>query len=149
MRTSNNRHGASSKAMLLQLPTNYVRAASLEAHLALSVCRSGQGNRHQFYRLIRMTYLSYLMWQDGYGAADYELYCRGEGALESAAEHAYAHGYWGFSGEAAAPALEIVRIYDGQLCKVARGRYLENVAKLERLLRLEIPRKLSARTDLA
>lgn len=81
-------------------------------------------------------------------AADYELYCRGEGALASAAEHAYAHGHWKLSSEEAAPTLEIIRIYDEQLCNVVRGRYLDNVAKLERLLRLEILRKLSAKADL-
>ncbi|MGU7774655.1 hypothetical protein ACV229_31335 [Burkholderia sp. MR1-5-21] len=132
----------SQKAMLLPLPMAYVRDASLAAHLAFAVCRAGQGNRHQLYQLIRMTYLSYLLWQDGYGDAAYELYCKAEGALEAAAEHAFATDDWRLGDDAVCLMQEVVRIYDGQMGSVRRRRYLQCTAKLDRLLRIEIPDKL-------
>lgn len=139
------RTATTSKPMLLPLPDEYVRAASLRAHLALAVCRAGKGNRHQLYQLIRMTYLSYLLWKDGYGEATQDVYSRGEGALEAAAEHAYACGNWELAGAAAIATVKIIQIYDSQLSRIASGRYLTNLAKLEQLLRLEIPRKLNAK----
>jgi hypothetical protein len=135
----------SQKAMLFPLPTAYVRDASLTAHLAFAVCRAGQGNRHQLYQLIRMTYLSYLLWQDGYGDAAYELYCDAEGALEAAAEHAYATDEWSLGDDATRLTQDIVRIYDEQINSVSRRDYLQCTAKLDRLLRIEIPNKIGKR----
>jgi hypothetical protein len=132
----------SQKAMLLPLPIVYVRDASLTAHLAFAVCRAGHGNRHQLYQLIRMTYLSYLLWRDGYGDAVYDLYCEAEGALEAAAEHAYATDDWSLGDDATRLTQEIVRIYDEQIRSVCRRRYLQCTARLDRLLRVEIPDKL-------
>lgn len=128
--------------MLLPLPSVYVRDASLAAHLAFAVCRAGRGNRHQLYQLIRMTYLSYLLWRDGYGDAVYDLYCEAEGALEATAEHAYATDDWSLGDDATRLTQEIVRIYDEQISSVCRRRYLQCTARLDRLLRVEIPDKL-------
>ncbi len=122
------------KRMLLPLPIEFVRRESLAAHLALSVCRMGQGNRHQFYRLIRTTYLSYLLWQDGYGDASYGQYCDAEGALENAAQNAYSIDEWILLDTAASATGEIVNIFDSQLAAVSQRRYIENTVKLERLL---------------
>ncbi|CAM2188889.1 Fis family transcriptional regulator [Paraburkholderia sacchari] len=135
----------SQKAMLLPLPTAYVRDVSLTAHLAFAVCRAGRGNRHQLFQLIRMTYLSYLLWQEGYGDAAYELYCDAEGALEAAAEHAYATGDWSLGDDATRLTQDIVRIYDEQMSSVCRQHYLQCSAKLDRLLRVEIPNKIGKR----
>ncbi|MFX1765112.1 hypothetical protein PWP93_21510 [Paraburkholderia sp. A1RI-2L] len=132
----------SQKAMLLPLPTAYVRDASLAAHLAFALCRTGRGNRHQLFQLIRMTYLSYLLWHDGYGNAAYELYCDAEGALEAAAEHAYATDEWSLGDDATRLTQDIVRIYDEQINSVSRRQYLQCTSKLDRLLRIEIPDKI-------
>lgn len=135
----------SQKAMLLPLPMAYVRDASLTAHLAFAVCRAGQGNRHQLYQLIRIIYLSYLLWQDGYGDADYELYCDAEMALEAAAEHAYATDDWSLGDDATRLTQDIVRIYDEQMSSVCRRHYLQCSARLDRLLRVEPARSLDAK----
>jgi len=137
------------KTMLLPLPIAYVRDASLTAHLAFAVCRAGQGNRHQIYQLICMTYLSYLLWQDGYGDAAYELYCNAEAALEATAEHAYATDEWSLGDDATRLTQDILRIYDEQIHSVSRRNYLQCTAKLDRLLRIEIPKKIGIRESRA
>jgi hypothetical protein len=133
----------STKSMLLPLPTDYVRQVSLVAHLALAVCRAGKGNSHQFYQLIRMTYHSYLLWKEGYGTAIYETFCDAERALELTAEHAYSTGEWVLKEDTVYLTQQVIRTFDTQLETVSRRQYLHSAANLDRLLRVEIPRKLA------
>jgi len=71
----NPRHGpALSKQMLLPLPLPLVNELSLVSHLALASFQSGHGSQHLLYQLIRTTYLSYLMRDEGLGAGTYQLY---------------------------------------------------------------------------
>jgi hypothetical protein len=136
------RHSARSlKAGLLPLPADLVRDASLSARLAFETCRSGQGSRDQFFQLIRVTYLSYLLWQAGYGQATHALYADTEQALEIVTRHAYTTGHWRLNGDAIRLMLEVMCIYDTQLNSVLGRDYLENTIKLEQLLRVDIPGK--------
>ena len=137
-------HKISQKHFLLPLPIDYARHISLVAHLALAVCRAGQGNRHQLYQLIRTTYLSYILWKDGHGNSAYELYRDAEEALEAAAEHAYSSDDWMLHSDAAAVIQHVIATFDYQLSVVSRRRYLHCNEKLEKLLRLEIPGKLNS-----
>jgi len=100
------RHGpALSKHMLLPLPLQLVKERSLVSHLALVAFRSGHGNQHLLYQLIRTTYLSYLMWNEGLGAGNSQLYSDAERELEAMAA-AHANGEpWALS-ESARPILE-------------------------------------------
>ncbi|WP_148281796.1 hypothetical protein [Paraburkholderia phenoliruptrix] len=125
--------------MLLPLPSNYVNEMLLVAHLALAACRSANGNSYQLYELVRTTYLSYFMWQDGYGSAEYSLYCAAEQKLEEAAALADLTGEWRLDEGAAALIEVIVRIYDEQIGSVSVKSYMHNRAKLERVMRVEIP----------
>ena len=133
----------SSRVMLLPLPNRYVQETSLAAHLALAVCRSGQGGTHQLYQLIRTTYHSYLLWRDGCGESTHEMYSDAEKALESTAETAYRSDQWRLGEDASVVVQRMVSVFDAQLNIVSRGSYLHSKAKLEDLLRLEIPSKLS------
>lgn len=129
------------KQLLLPLPAAHVKHISLIAHLALAACRSGKGNRHQLYELVRATYLSYFLWKDGYGSADHELYCAAERKLEEAAERAHNTGEWRIEGEAASLLEVVLQIFDSQIGSVSGKSYLRNRGRLERLLHRAIPQR--------
>ncbi|MFP3617082.1 hypothetical protein SB778_44345, partial [Paraburkholderia sp. SIMBA_050] len=53
--------------MLLPLPGEYVRDISLANHLALIGCGEGVGLKHSVNELIQLAYLSFFIWEIGYG----------------------------------------------------------------------------------
>jgi len=120
--------------MLLPLPSPFVSDRSLVAHLALSSFQSGHGNQHLLYQLIRTTYLSYLMWMEGVGVSDYQLFYNAEREIESAASLAAQGGPWTLSESANCVLENIVRLYDAQLDCISRGVFVTCHAKLEKLL---------------
>jgi len=131
---------ALSKHMLLPLPFALVKERSLVSHLALASFQSGHGSQHLLYQLIRTTYLSYLMWNEGLGAGDYQLYCAAERELEAIAA-AHASGEPWTLSETARPILEkIVCIYDVQLSGISAGLFARCHAKLEQLLGMLVVR---------
>ncbi|TFE36810.1 hypothetical protein E2553_45020 [Paraburkholderia dipogonis] len=125
--------------MLLPLTTAHVRKMSLVAHLALAALRSGEGSRHLLYRLIRTTYLSYLLWNKGIGDASYDLYCNAERELEQAACAADMSARWVLNDKGAAVVEQILRTFDMQIAGVSLKTFAECNRKLEYLLNVTIP----------
>nr|WP_141661844.1 hypothetical protein [Burkholderia ambifaria] len=132
---------ARKKAMLLQLPTAYVNEVSLVSHIALAAFVAGKGNRHLMYRLIRATYLSYLLWQEGIGGTEHRKYRAAESALEQAAGDADTSGRWFLNEESAETIAHILRSLDEQFNRVPAGIFEKCDRKLEHLLRVVIPQR--------
>jgi hypothetical protein len=109
--------------MLLPLPLPLVKYLSLVSHLALASFQSGHGSQHLLYQLIRTTYLSYLMRNEGLGAGTYQLYCDAEREIEAIAAARATGGPWTLSENASSVLEKIVCIYDVQLSGIAGGAF--------------------------
>ncbi|MGF6661115.1 hypothetical protein QF000_002760 [Paraburkholderia atlantica] len=139
------RHGpALSKQMLLPLPLPLVKKLSLVSHLALASFQSGHGSQHLLYQLIRTTYLSYLMWNEGLGAGNYHLYCDAEREIEAIAAVQASGGPWTLSESAASILTKVVCIYDAQLSDISAGLFTRCHARLEHLLGMLVVRSGAA-----
>lgn len=71
-----------SRQFLLPLPAECVRELSLANHLALVGCGPTAGSRRAVNNLIRVTYLSFFLWEAGYGDVSAELYVSAERVLD-------------------------------------------------------------------
>jgi len=131
---------ALSKQMLLPLPLPLVKDLSLVSHLALASFQSGHGSQRLLYQLIRTTYLSYLMWNEGLGAGNYQLYCYSGGEIEAVAAVRAGGGPWTLSEDASSILEKIVCIYDVQLSGISGGLFTRCRAKLEQLLGMLVVR---------
>jgi hypothetical protein len=131
---------ALSKQMLLPLPLPLVKDLSLVSHLALASFQSGHGSQHLLYQLIRTTYLSYLMWNEGLGAGTYQLYCDAEREIEAIAAGRAGGGPWTLSEDASSMLEKIVCIYDAQLSGISGGLFTRCHAKLEQRLGMLVVR---------
>ena len=94
---------------------SFVKERSLISHLALASFQSGHGSQHLLYQLIRTTCLSYLMWNEGLGGGNYQLYCDAEREIEAIAAGHASGGPWTLSEKARCILEKIVCIYDSQL----------------------------------
>ena len=130
---------AMSKRLLLPLTADHVRKLSLAAHLALAVYRSGSGNRNQLYTLIRATYLSYFLWQTGYGDATKHFYCEVEAELDNLAKRAELDDDWNMSDAAFEAISNVMRVYDEQISSVSVEKFVDCQSKLERFILVQIP----------
>jgi len=126
--------------MLLPLPSPLVKDLSLVSHLALASFQSGHGSQHLLYQLIRTTYLSYLMWNEGLGTGTYQLYCDAEREIEAIAAVRASGGPWTLNGNASSILERIVCIYDVQLSGISGGLFTRCRAKLEQLLGMLVVR---------
>lgn len=120
--------------MLLPLPLSFVKEWSPVSHLALASFQSGHGSQHLVYQLIRTTYLSYLMWNEGLGGGNYQLYCDAEREIEAIAAGHASGGPWTLSEKARCILEKIVCIYDSQLGGISSGLFARCHTKLEHLL---------------
>lgn len=132
------------KQMLLPLPAAHINEISLKAHMALAACRTGNGNRYQLFELVRCTYLSYFLWKEGCGSAEHALYCAVESVLEASAEAAEKTGDWLLSTEAATLVEVVLQTFDDQISSVNGKAYIKCRAKLDHLMRVDIPRQFES-----
>lgn len=124
-----------SKEMLLPMTRRAASDISLANHLALAVCRKGQGNAHLISELNRAVYLTYYLQEAGFGNASVDLYRRAEAALDQAAGRAQCDGVWQVSAEVASMLEEILAIHDQQLTAAATRHVIEAKARFARLNR--------------
>jgi hypothetical protein len=82
------------KQVLLPRPNDYVRDQSLACHLALVGCSAEGGSRHSLNKLIRVTYLSFQLWEAGYGEAELQLFASVEAVLDTAVVRAQQTSAW-------------------------------------------------------
>ncbi|WNC94686.1 hypothetical protein RI103_36750 [Paraburkholderia sp. FT54] len=116
---------------------------SLANHLALAVCRKGQGNAHLISELNRVVYLTYYLQEAGFGNASVDLYRRAEAALDQAAGRAQCDGVWQISAEVAGMLEEILAIHDQQLTAAATRHMVEAKARFARLIKSSVSLPIS------
>lgn len=123
-----------SKEMLLPMSNQDASRISLENHLALAVCRKGQGNAHLLIQLKRAVYLTYYLQQSGFGDAPFELYRHAHFALNLAGDRGLRDGAWLVSAEVADILERILAIHDHQLMSAGVRNVIQAKARLSRLL---------------
>ncbi|NPT43468.1 hypothetical protein GNZ12_19580 [Paraburkholderia sp. 1N] len=123
------------KHMLLPLTAYHVDELSLASHLALVTCRSEEANRHMFNELIRITYLSFFLWETGYGEADIDAYIEAEHVLDEAVLKAERRGTWRLDDQESEKIERVIRIYDFQIGAITGKVFAEARLRLEHLIR--------------
>jgi hypothetical protein len=126
----------------MPLTADHVHKLSLAAHLALAVYRSGSGNRNQLYTLIRATYLSYFLWQAGYGDSTHDFYCEVEGELNNLAKRAELNDDSYMSDAAFEAMSSVMCVYDEQISSVSVEKFVDCQSRLDRLIRIQIPQQV-------
>ncbi|KAA1014367.1 hypothetical protein FVF58_05775 [Paraburkholderia panacisoli] len=116
---------------------------SLANHLALAVCRKGQGNVHLINELNRVVYLTYYLQEAGFGDAPVDLYRRAEAALDQAADRSQRDGVGQVSAEAASMLEEILAIHDQQLTAAAIRHVIEANARFSRFIKSDFRSPIS------
>lgn len=125
---------ALTKAMLLPLSTEKVRALSLEHHLALAVVRSGNGDCDQVVCLLRIVYLAFYMRGETASGSDLDLYQRAETVLDACIARAERGETWTLREDEVADIEHVLVIHDEQLAAISRHRYLTAWERLQRFI---------------
>ncbi|KFL52264.1 MULTISPECIES: hypothetical protein [Burkholderia] len=125
---------ALTKAMLLPLPTDQVRALSLETHMALALMRSGNGRFDQMLCLLRAAYMAFFLHDDAGSGADPDLYRRADDVLAECNARAERGEPWLLLDDEAAVLEQVLIVYDAQLAAVSRHRYRQAWARLHRFV---------------
>ena len=128
--------------MLLPLARHVVNHISLSNHLALAVCRKGQGSGHLLNELIKAVYLTYFLQQSGFGDAPLDLYRRAEAVLEEAGWRAQEDGRWGVTPDAASTLEEILALHDQQLALAATWHVDAARHRLSKFIASDLPSPL-------
>ncbi|SOE74537.1 hypothetical protein SAMN05446635_5334 [Burkholderia sp. OK233] len=125
------------KQLLLPLPDECVRELSLANHLALVGCGPSAGSRHAVNNLIRVTYLSFFLWEAGYGDVNAEFYVSAERVLDQVVVRAEQTELWCLDIEEVPVMQKVLRIHDRQISDAPTRAFLEAKARLESVLRKE------------
>lgn len=121
------------KQALLPLPRPKVVETLLAAYLSLVACRNGQGHKHQLFELVHATYLSYVLWRQGYGTAGKEIFSAAEKELDAAAQKGYLSDIWHISLEAEMALRPVLQVYDQQIATVPVRVLIEARKRLRQL----------------
>lgn len=124
--------------MLLPMTSQAASDISLANHLALAVCRKGQGNAHLINELNRVVCLTYYLQEAGFGNVPVDLYQRAEAALDQAAGRAQCDGVCQISAEVAGMLEEILAIHDQQLTVAATRHVVEAKARFSRFIQSDL-----------
>lgn len=126
------------KQYLLPLPDKFVRDASLACHLALTGCTSTAGGLHSLNEVIRATYLSFLLWDAGYGPAEIRLFHDAEAILGSAVMRARGNAEWRLEESEVRVITKILKLHDEQIAAVPTHVFLRAETRLATLLKKEV-----------
>ncbi|WP_256990770.1 hypothetical protein [Burkholderia sp. HI2714] len=119
------------REMLLPLPTEKVRALSLENHLALATVRGGHGDLDQVSCLVRVVYLAFYLRETTSAGADFDLYRRAEAALNACVTRAEQGERCLLLDHELAIVERILVVHDEQLAAVPWHRYLDAWKRLQ------------------
>lgn len=113
------------KEQLLPLPSDKVRALSLEAHIALSVLRRGHGQAMQIGCLAKTLYLAYFMRDVTSSGAEIEQFQVAELIVEDCINRASRGEHWDLPEEGHSAIERILQLYDTQLASVPAHRFAD------------------------
>lgn len=128
------RRSALTKPMLLPLPTQQVRALSLETHMALALLRSGKGRFDQMLCLLRAVYMAFFLRGPSEPDADIDLYRQADDALAECNARVERGEPWRLLDDEAATVERVLIEYDAQLAAVPRYRYRQAWERLHRFV---------------
>ncbi|WP_175948849.1 hypothetical protein [Burkholderia pyrrocinia] len=117
--------------LLLPLPTEKVRALSLENHLALTAVRGGRGDLDQVSCLVRVVYLAFYLRETTSASADFNLYRRAEAALNACVTRVEQGERCLLLDRELATVERILVVHDEQLAAVPWHRYLAACKRLQ------------------
>ncbi|KVD67935.1 hypothetical protein WI88_33155 [Burkholderia ubonensis] len=117
--------------MLLPLPTEKIRALSLENHLALATVRGGRGDLDQVSCLVRVVYLAFYLRDATSTGADFDLYRRAEAALNACVTRAEQGERCLLLDHELATVERILIVHDEQLAAIPWHRYLDAWKRLQ------------------
>jgi hypothetical protein len=114
-----------SKQMLLPISLHIASDISLKNHLALAVCRRGNGNSHLMNELVKAVYTAFYLQRSGLGDAPVDLFRRAEVGLESALAEASLTQVWTLDEDTASSLEEVLALHDQQLASAAAWMLVE------------------------
>ncbi|MGA9919174.1 MAG: hypothetical protein WBR17_42265 [Paraburkholderia sp.] len=117
--------------MLLPISRRSASDISLLNHLALAVCRQGNGNPYLMNKLVKTVYTTYYLQRSGFGDAPLELYRQAEAGLEDALAQANLKHIWTLDPEAASSLEEVLALYDRQLASAPAWMFVEARERLD------------------
>ncbi|MCO8325656.1 hypothetical protein ABEG10_37630 (plasmid) [Burkholderia cenocepacia] len=117
--------------MLLPLPTEKVRALSLENHLALATVRGGRGDLDQVSCLVRVVYLAFYLRDTTSAGADFDLYRRAEAALNACVTRAEQGARCLLLDHELSTVERLLVVHDEQLAAAPWHRYLDAWKRLQ------------------
>ncbi|AKM05455.1 hypothetical protein OIV57_23020 [Burkholderia pseudomallei] len=120
------------KAQLLPLPVDQVRALSLKHHLALAMLRDGRGDIEAIITLLNVLYLAFFLRDSGPAALDS---CqRAEVALDDCIRRAERGEPWSVADTERQALEELVVTHDAQLAAAPAYRYLDAWEQVQRVM---------------
>lgn len=122
------------REMLFPLPTEKIRALSLENHLALATVRGGRGDLDQVSCLVRVVYLAFYLRDATSTGSDFDLYQRAEAALNACVTRADRGERCLLLDHELATVERILIIHDEQLAAIPWHRYLTAWERLQRYI---------------
>lgn len=123
-----------SKTELLPLPTDKVRALSLEHHLALSVMRTGKGDAYQIIGLARVVYLAFFMRDITPDGADLAPLRQAEAALARCLDDVERGEPCALRDDESKSIEAIMALHDAQLAAAPLHRYRNAWERVQRYL---------------
>ncbi|TDQ93027.1 hypothetical protein C7412_1097 [Paraburkholderia silvatlantica] len=129
-----NGRAALTKAQLLPLSTEKIRALSLENHLALSVVRAGAGDFEQMSCLLRAVYLAYFMRYETTAGMDPNVYRRAEAVMDHCIGRVERGETWTLESDEVAALERVLVLHDEQLAAVPLHRYQSAWERLQHFI---------------
>ncbi|SAL74705.1 Fis family transcriptional regulator [Caballeronia udeis] len=124
-----------SRTKFHRLTADHVQTISLRGHLALAAYCAGFGDKNQLYALARATYLSYFLWQEGYGSANRAFYCSVESELDELARRGETNNDWSIHDASFEVIRLVLGLYDDQISSVSTEVFEACERQLGRLLK--------------
>ncbi|MBR8028550.1 hypothetical protein KDX27_31415 [Burkholderia cenocepacia] len=120
------------KAQLLPLPVDQVRALSLKHHLALAMLRDGRGDIEAIITLLNVLYLAFFLRDSAPVALDG---CRrAEVALDDCIRRAERGEPWCLADDERQALEQLVVMHDAQLAAAPAHRYLDAWDQVQRVM---------------
>ncbi|KVL70480.1 hypothetical protein [Burkholderia ubonensis] len=134
MASRRNGRAALTKAQLLPLSTEKIRALSLENHLALSVVHAGAGAFEQMSCLLRAVYLAYFMRNETTAGMNVDVYRRAEAVMGRCIGRVERGETWTLESNEVAELERVLGLHDEQLAAVPLHRYQSAWERLQRFI---------------
>lgn len=85
------------------------------------------------FELVHATYLSYILWTQGYGEAEHAMFSAAESGLDDAARLGYETGSWTIEYDTEQALKPVLAVYDRQVSTVSVGTLIAAKGKLRQL----------------